>query len=204
MNWTDEEIINFLNSSDENICGRLSSKQINRIISIKEKSKIIHWKKIVASIVILLSSTNIYATEKNIETIEQLQQQYNSVTSIDKKVNYQNSFPKDSLKNIISGRLIEQDSKKPIPDTAIKIKDTNIKTETDSLGNFKIHIPKNYSKKEIVLVVIDGYGFEGQTERIVNKNELPITNLIIEKPEVLIGDVIYYKPKKWWQFWKKR
>lgn len=203
MNWTDEEIIDFLNSSDENICARLSYRQINRVISIKEKSKIIHWRKIVASIIILLSSTSIYAIEKNTETIERLNQQYNSVILND-KINYQKSFPKDSIKNTISGKLIEEISKNPIPNIIIEVKDTNIEVETDSLGNFEIIIPKSYSKKEIVLVVITGYGFEGKTERTIYKNELPITNLIIEKPEVLIGEVIYYKPKKWWQFWKKR
>lgn len=201
MNWTDEEIINFLNKSDETICARLSYGQINRIISIKEKSKINNWQKIVASI-LLISSTNIYATNTNVEIIKNFQQ-YNSET-YKKQIDRPNLIENDTIKNKISGTLIEEDSKNPIPNVIVEIKGTDIKTETDSLGHFHLLLPKDYSRKEIVIFVNAEYGFEGQTERTIYINELPISNLIIEKPGVLIGEVIYYKPKKWWQFWKKR
>ncbi len=201
INWKDKEIINFLDKKDDKICARLSYGQMNRIISIKEKSKINYWNKFVAS-ALLMITTNIYATEKNNATI-QYDQFFRSKTS-DKNDITDYSVSNDTIRNLITGTLIQKESRKPIPNVIIEVKNTNLKIKTDSLGNFKIFIPENYTKPEIVLVVVADYGFEGQTQRTLYKNELPITNIIIEKPSISIGEVIYYKPKKWWQFWKKR
>lgn len=200
-NWTDEEIINFLNKSDDKICARLSLGQINRIMTIKEKSKVDHWNRIVAS-ALLIVSTNVYATEKNNKILGFSQKYESRISSSNKVRDY--AMVNDTIQNIISGTLVKEESRKPIPDIMIEVQNTDLKAKTDSLGNFKILIPENYVKNEIVLMVIAGYGFEGQTQKTIYKNELPITNLIIEKPDELIGEITYYKPKKWWQFWKKR
>ena len=201
--WTDEEIINFLNTSDESICAKLNYSQLNRIVSLNQKSSIKHWHKIVASLLVLISSSNVYATNKNIELTNQYQSQNKSKEKIEKTLKH-NSFPNDSIKNKISGIVIEEDSIKPIQNITIQIKGTEIKTKTDSLGHFSFIIPENFPSNEITLQLVAGYGFEGKTEKTVYKNELPITNLIIAKPNVLIGEITYYKPKKWWQFWKRR
>ncbi len=200
-NWSDEQIINFLNKSEDTICARLSHQQMNRIISIKEKSKINNWQNIAASI-LLIYSTNSYAAENNVHVVDSIQQ-FNSEKQLN-QFGELYSIPGDSIKNIISGTLIEEDSKKPIPNVVIEIKGTDLKTETDSLGHFTFIIPTDYSNEEIVLLVDTEYGFEGQTDRIIYKNELPVTNLLIEKPDVMIGEIIYFQPKKWWQFWKKK
>lgn len=200
-NWSDEQIINFLNKSEDTICARLSHQQMNRIISIKEKSKINNWQSIAASI-LLIYSTNSYATESNFKVTDS-GQQYNSEKQLN-QFSKLHSIPSDSIKNKIAGTLIEEDSKKPIPNVLIEIKGTDLKTETDSLGHFTFIIPTDHSNDEIVLLVDAEYGFEGQTERTVYKNELPMTSLIIEKPNVLIGEIIYFQPKKWWQFWKRK
>lgn len=201
--WTDEEIINFLNTSDESICAKLNYSQLNRIVSLNQKSSIKHWHKIVASLLVFISSSNVYATKKNIELTNQYQSQNKSKEEIEKTLKH-NTFPTDSIKNKISGIVIEEDSIKPIKNITIEIKGTQIKTKTDSLGHFSFIIPENYANNEITLMLIAEYGFEGKTEKTVSKNELPLTNLIIVKPYVLLGEVIYYKPKKWWQFWKRR
>lgn len=198
VNWTDEEIIRFLNRQDEKICARLSYAQINRIIAVKEKSKIHNWHKIVAGI-LLVASVNVSAQEKHIETSQQFQHYESEISHT--KITVKN----DSIKNRITGKLVEEDSREPIPNVIVGIKGTVIIAKTDSLGNFEILVPENYPNNEITLILPNvGYGFEGETEKTVYKNELPITNLIIEKPSVQIGEIIYYKPKKWWQFWKRR
>jgi hypothetical protein len=199
--WTDEEIIFFLNHSDESVCARLNESQLNRILSLNQKSQIKHWHKIVASILILASSSNIYATENK---TKQIIPQYPTSKQEDNIEKLSINNPIDSIKNIIRGQLIERSSKEPIKNVFIEIDGTEIRSETDSLGFFQFLIPESFSKNEIVLVVNSEYGFEGKTKRTILKNELPVTNLIIEKRDVLIGEVIYYKPKKWWQFWKRR
>ena len=202
MNWTDEEVINFLNNSEDNICAKLSLQQINRIIKVKEKFKIYNWQKIAASI-LLVTSVNTFATNKQTELTEQFQL-IESKYSFKSNSKISKIASNDTIKQIIKGKLIDEESQDPIQNIRIEIKGTQIKSVTDSLGIFEIIIPDNFTNNEIVLLVADSYGFEGPTEKIIFRNELPITNLIIEKPGVLIGEVIYYKPKKWWQFWKRR
>ncbi|WP_034705644.1 peptidase associated/transthyretin-like domain-containing protein [Chryseobacterium luteum] len=201
INWTDEDIINFLNKTDDKICARLSHGQMDRIISIKEKPKINNWNKFIMS-ALLITTTNIYATEKNNVNIRYDQLLRSKISYKNDIIDY--SVSNDTIRNLISGTLIQKESKKPIPNVIIEVKDTDLKINTDSIGSFKFYLPENYTKSEIVLVVVANYGFEGQTQRTFYKNELPITNIIIEQPSMSIGEVIYYKPKKWWQFWKKR
>jgi hypothetical protein len=201
VNWTDEEIIKFLNKEDHKICARLSYEQMGRIISDYETPKINNWNEVVAS-ALLMTSTNFHASEKNKSDI-QYDQNYTSKTDFKKGLTHY-STANDTIKNLISGTLIQKESGKPIPNANIEIKDSDINVNTDLFGTFTILIPENYTKPEIVLMVAEDYGFEGQTQRTLYKNQLPITNIIIEKPSASIGEVIFYKPKKWWQFWKKK
>lgn len=202
LNWTDKEIIDFLNKSDDNICARLSIRQINRIIKVEDKSKIYNWQKIAASI-LLVTSVNIFASNNQTEITEK-NLQFEAKDSFKSNFYLLQSTSNDTIKNIIKGKLVDEDSQNPIPNITIEIKGTQIKSVTDSLGDFEIIVPDNFSNNEIVLLVADSYGFEGPTEKIIFRKELSINNLIIEKPSVLIGEIIYHKPKKWWQFWKRR
>ncbi|WP_196936514.1 hypothetical protein [Sphingobacterium hungaricum] len=201
LNWPDEAIIHFLNKSDGPTCGRLSREQINRIISIQDKSKINNRYKIVASIFLFLSSANLHASE-NPAVLTEYNRDYQSIHSFPKVI--KNKITNDSTQRMISGLLMEKDSKQPIKNVSIEIKGTPAKTQTDSLCYFELFLSENYSKNEIVLLVLDDYGFEGPTESTVYKNQLPMTDLFIEKPGFLIGEIMYSKQKKWWQFWKKR
>ena len=56
VNWTDEEIIKFLNKADHKVCGRLSYEQMGRIISDYETPKINNWNKVVASALLMTST----------------------------------------------------------------------------------------------------------------------------------------------------
>lgn len=102
----------------------------------------------------------------------------------------------DTINSAISGRLITDDSKIPIPYVTILVEGTDLKTETDSLGNFNVTIPKSYKKKQIILVIVAGYGSDFPIQRISLKNQLPINNLIIEKTNPIINAGNYCRPKE--------
>ena len=196
----DEEIIKLLNTSNEPICGKLNYSQLHRVVSINQKSDIKYWNTIVTSLLVLISSSTIYANEKNLVSTNQ----YQSKTKFSEEIKKLVIIPNDSIKSKIAGVLIEKGSKKPIPNITLGIKGTVMKTVTDSFGNFEFLIPDNFPSNDITIMLIAEHGFEGKTEITVFKNELPIKNLAIEKPDIIIGEVTFYKAKKWWQFWKRR
>lgn len=70
-------------------------------------------------------------------------------------------------------------------------------------GNFKLVIPDSLVTETICLV-ITYIGYE-KTELVIHKNSLPVVgNLLIAPMEqVLMGEVIVIKKKKWWQFRKR-
>lgn len=201
--WTDHEIITLISNADEAICARLNTAQVNRIMSIQEKPTLSYWPKVAASLLLLTSFSTVHATAVILEKPAQYQA-LKKITNQLQKLPEKDLALNDTTKNTISGKLIRRNDKTPIPGIPIQIKGTELKTATDSLGQFELTIPENFRQNEIVLLVIASYGFEGKTQKIVYKSELPIKNLIIEKGDVLIGEVSFSvkKKKKWWQFWK--
>jgi hypothetical protein len=102
------------------------------------------------------------------------------------------------LKNVVQGLVIDISTKEPISFSTIYIKDTKIGTMTDLDGKFRFVIPDSLITEKIYLVVAS-IGYK-KTEIVINKNELPINkNLAISPSEMLLGDVIIVKKKKWWQ-----
>lgn len=194
----DDEIINFLNKSDESICARLNQSQMNRILTIEKTDKIKHWNKIAATIALMTISTANYSNtieEKNFKTELNFKVLLETKENIITQTNSNDSIPK-----IIKGKVVEDGWDYPIK-TSVIVKGTKIKTETDSLGNFEIVIPKNYKKSEITLI-IKSTGLEDDTEITLQSSELPKDDLIITKNPMMIGEVVIIKRKRWWQFWK--
>lgn len=193
----DDEIINFLNRSDKSVCARLNQSQINRILTIEKTDKIKHWNKIVATIALMTISTANYSNtvkDKNFKT------ELNCKVLLDTKENIiAQSNTIDSLHKIIKGRVVENGLNYSTK-TSVFVKGTKIKTVTDSLGNFELVIPKNYTKFEITLIV-KSTGLEDDTEITLQSSDLPKYDLIITKNSMMIGEVIIIKRKRWWQFW---
>ncbi|MBC9929981.1 carboxypeptidase-like regulatory domain-containing protein [Chitinophaga qingshengii] len=191
--WTDDEIIHFINHTDQAVCARMSHEQMNRALSVHPQQDTKRWHKIAAAGLLLLTTTTLlYAKEKPAEGMAQYQLQDHFGTE-------GATFPKqDSIKNKIKGKLVEERSGRPIAGMNIVLKGTRVSAETDSLGNFSIIVPDNFPGNEIVLVVDGAYGFEGQTQKTVYKKELPITGLVIKKPDVMVGEIeiIPATPKK--------
>lgn len=94
--------------------------------------------------------------------------------------------------------VIDSETNEPLPFASVLIKDSKTWTKTDLDGKFKLEIPDSLLSDNIYLV-ITYIGYK-QAEIKFNKNNLPITiDLVIDPSEqVLLGEVIYVKKKKWW------
>jgi len=201
--WKDEEIIAFLHAAKTPICGRLSQMQMAReITSTSHKAaQSKFWDKIVATWLLLAAATNsAEAKEKPKEKVQLLDWKQQNISKQDLP---KNSPPKDSTKNIIRGKVIDEFSGEPAPLATVYVKDSRLKTQTDSLGIFELHIPDTYKKKEIILVVPSGVN---RKETVIKRKKLPLNSLILTKGEWALGEiqVITRPPKKWWQLWRRR
>jgi len=192
---TDEEIVNYLNRSEESICARLNQSQMNRILKINKTNKIKHWNKIAATLALMTLTTvsysntiedNYFKTELNIRDLPDNKGNINTQIS-----------SSDSITKIIKGKVVEEGWDYPVK-TSVFVKGTKIKAETDSLGNFQIVIPKKYKKEDITLVV-KSTGLEDDTELNLKISDLPKNEIVITKNPMVIGEVIRIK---WWQFWR--
>ena len=197
---TDVEVIRFIESTSGTICSRLTPGQMNRLLAVKQKKNSFQLGKIITSLLILGATESSFAAGQHLEQTEFV------VVPNDKKsepdVSGANKIiERDSLKKIISGKVVE--GGRVVKLTEVFIKGTDVFTKTDTLGNFKFEIPNDFASDTIVLVVKHN-GFEGDTETIVYKKDLPVTNLIIKKREVMIGETVITIKRKWWQFWKKK
>lgn len=189
--WTDDEIIHFINNTNQAVCARMSHEQMNRTLSVQPQRDTKRWHKIAAAgLLLLTTTTHLYAKEKPDESIAQYQSQDYFETEELLSPKY------DSIKNKIKGKLVEERTGRPIAGMNIALKGTRVSAETDSLGNFSIIVPDNFPGNEIVLVVDGAYGFEGQTQKSVYKKELPITGLVIKKPDMMVGEIQIISPKQ--------
>lgn len=182
-NWETSDIINFIEESPVKICGKLRNTQIPDL----NKPNVFQfnqWKPLAASF-LMLAFIPFYA--KTNATLNKISPSEKSFTVNPTYFFEIKDFQETNRK--ISGRLIDQSSKKPIPHTKISIHGTNLFTSTNKHGYFEIEIPISYKFKEVILIVEAAYGFEGQTKAKVFTKDLPINNLLIQKPDVLVGEI---------------
>lgn len=196
------EIIQIIEQSKGRICGRMSQSQLNRPVEIqpktKNKSKLY---KALAGVFLIGTTGNAFTTNPPLIEPEIL-----SVTSDNNFQPHKTSFDQseiDSLKNIIQGQVFNE-YKQPVYDAYIYIEDMNISTEVDYKGNFKIVLPNDLSVDSITLKT-ESIGCKPYTLNI-NRNDLPVAKeiyLINDEEEFIIGEIIYLKKIRWWQFWKR-
>lgn len=197
---SDDAIIKIIEDPLRDICAKMSPLQTNRVLNNSSQRKNFHLSKTITTLLLLGSVKSSFANEiKNTPVNHTLlvESLYNKDTKKHVTIKY------DSLKNTISGTLIEEYTDEILNYTQIFIKDTNIYTETDSLGNFTFHLPDDFQKDTIILVV-KATGWESDNYTTLYRKDLPITNLIVKKEGPIVGEYIIKIKRKWWQFWKKK
>lgn len=183
-NLTDNEVLRIIGNTTGKICGRFYEEQLNRLlVQTGGKSANPRLYKILAGLLLLSSSDNINAIEQPTQT--------EIVSEFDKNINTQiledpikYSTQKDSITNIVQGKVIDAETREPLISSAIVIKDTKVFVQTDSTGKFKIAIPDSLLSKNIIFQVIL-FGYE-TAEFTVDKNDLPITKELLMIPKRML------------------
>lgn len=199
---SDSEIIKIIENLSRDICAKMSASQSNRLLINPSERKRFHLSKTITALLLVGSANGTLASELNTTKPNQIVvlDSFNSVNKITQK---NLIVETDSLKKIISGIIINENTDKTLEHEYISIEGTNIGVATDTLGNFTINIPDDFMADEIVLV-LKASSWESDTRLTVYRKDLPITNLIIKKESPIVGEYIIQIKRKWWQFWKKK
>lgn len=196
---SDAEIIKIIENPSRDICAKMSPLQTNRLLSNPSKIKNFHLSKTITTLLLVGSVKGTFASEQNLTKQNQIvvNSSFNSIQKFPAKAET------DSLKKTISGSIINENTDETLDYEYVFIEGTNISTATDTLGNFTLNVPDDFTADEIILV-LKATGWESDTRTIVYRKDLPVNNLIIKKESPIVGEYIIKIKRKWWQFWKKK
>lgn len=192
-----KEIVEIIESSKGSICGRLSTHQLNKPIEIPSKKNNFKIVKTLAAVFLLGSTGSLFAIP--------LSEKTKSVSISKSNTNFKRldleQIKTDTLKNTITGQVLTE-FEEPIPGAEVFIKELNLKTETDSEGNFSFTLSEDVLKDYVTISIVY-LGFENLSVRAYKIDWHIKKNLYLKEDEGdLIGEIVIYK-KRWWQFWKR-
>ncbi len=196
---TDNEIIQLLEKNSNNLCGRFTDEQLNRIIEIRQPSKSSQLYRLLAGLLFVGTTDNSLAIERPSENIE-------SVSYLGEEENYFEQLNSDelleindSLRNIVQGNVVDSITKEPLSfvTVAVYAKGKLIAAcRTDIDGKFKMVIPDSLISRNMNLKV-NFFGYINLDIPFHQRN-LPLTKelfLLISKPTYK-GEVVIKKVKK--------
>ncbi len=151
---SDQEILRMVEQNKGSVCGRLNVTQLNRPLAIHEQKKSNTWLSSLFSGLLFLGSSDY----SNAQTYPSENQSVTHRASYEKdseksvgKTNIQTTTPPtDSL--FIEG-IIRDENNAKIPFAEIRIKNTNFGVVTDTLGYYKLIIPKSVTSDRIDLII---------------------------------------------------
>jgi hypothetical protein len=194
---TDNEIVHIIKQTPGRLCGRLTNQQLNRSLETTHHSNNSWFYKILAGFVLIATSEKSIAKD-NPTSPEKIFSTTNNEKSTPIKPKTDELLIADSLKNSVQGTVFEGNSKKPLSFVTVLIKGTEIRTQTDHNGKFKLIIPDSLTTEKIKLAVMY-IGF-GTIETTIKRKKLPIIKDFSIVPELnYIGEIIITRKKKWWQ-----
>jgi hypothetical protein len=198
---TDTEILRLIEKARGKVCGRLDNKQLNRIIEIQGKQNIgTGIYKLLTGLIFLSTTNNLDAKNVDLKRIERFKTEFLQKSNDSIILNDTLTLPTDSLKSIIKGTVIDNETKEPLAGATIQLKGKPFGTTTDINGIFKLNIREEFLSEKMIFQVFY-VGFE-TNEFTVNKNDLPIDKelLILPSQTALLGEVVIIKQnRKWWQ-----
>ena len=186
---TDNEILNHLNKSNTNLCGRFHSEQLLRPLvetQLEPKTNWRYWLASVSALFLLTNKSDGQLVTGNNDPIK------TSVT------------PKDSLR-VTMGQVIKPSgthwllkgtimdiSGKPLSDAYISVKGSVFATTSDSIGNFALKL-NNLS--DTFSIVVSHIGYE-RKELFINNTEPKEQIIILNENHLrLTGEVVIVKKK---------
>ncbi len=200
-NFSDAELAKKFASNSERMCGRFDKDQLNRVLESKKNQSSFLPSKYLAGLVLLTAAKNSVASEsvilvKNTHITNEIQNSDNG-----KLV----SHPKDSLKKVIEGIVYDEETGETVPSVFVQVRNTSASAFSDIDGKFFIVIPDSIVTQfvELYTETLDGAAGDVVVDRTTNTSNIEIRVTYSTELSV-IGDFVPYKPRRWWQFWKKK
>jgi hypothetical protein len=200
---TDDQILERIRKTNGKLCGRLTVKQLEREYLVSKQGDTNSLiPKFLSGLLLLGLTDNINANEVKTKTEIVDNRHFDEKGNQNKEE--QTTASKDSLKNIIEGQVIDAETKEPLMFANVKLKDKKIGTVTDENGNFRLVIPDSVISEQIT-IVIKCVAYK-ETKFVIKATDLPQLKkiLIIKAEQVLMGEVVIIKKKRWWQFWRRK
>ena len=144
----DYEIIKILEKTDESICGRLLTSQLNRPLTTGESQKghSILYNGLLAALLTTGIPDSAYSLQKEVECLNL--EKPSSYSSRD----FEDENIVDTVFNTIKGRVLDI-AGFPVRGASVVFKGTTLFVTTDELGYFKLEVPKEYTSRVFSLTV---------------------------------------------------
>jgi CarboxypepD_reg-like domain len=101
------------------------------------------------------------------------------------------SYAQDAFTSI-KGRLIDEQSKEPIPYASIYIKGKSIGTTTNGEGKFLFHVPSGFDKDTLIISVIGYTHYKSVVSAMTDKESV----VELKQSSILLSEVIVGAPEK--------
>ncbi len=192
---TNEQIINFLNHTNERVCGRIAKHQHNTPISNYVPNKTPFFNKYVAGFLMALG----FYSPSNSQTLKAPTESHKMVGEIALKP----AVPSDK-KLTINGRVIDNKTKKVIQNALVSIAGSDITTTTDKHGNYTLSIPARLQNASLELIIsclgyedfsVNGIDYEKTSLNIVSKLNMEIEQEHIKGDMMIMGKIAPSKEK---------
>jgi len=184
---TDQEVLNYFNTSTGNTCGRFNNDQLQRPLQpTKIEKKKAWWVAAMMPLLLVFAKPKAQSKDSTGNRIE-----ISIKPSVMGEVSYSKPV-KQSPKEIrikrskgdeaftLAGRIVEADAKTPVPFALVSVGDN--KTAADAEGNFVIHGRTNKPVLKLNTVAI---GFEVRELKIIVQDTIPV-----DVTNTLKGDTI--------------
>jgi hypothetical protein len=181
---TNEQIIHYFEqNADKKTCGRIAVHQHNTPISNYRKVVSPWFNRYVAGFLMAIGFYNPTKAQTNNTPVE------NHMMKGEIAVN---PVSQSNKKLVVNGRVLDDNTSKPIKGAVVSISGTDIKTITDKNGVYALSVPARYQTADLQLTIIH----KGHEDAFVNNIDMSktttnvVTKLYVEMPAHLMGDVM--------------
>lgn len=198
---SDAELAKKFSSNSEQLCGRFDKDQLNRVLESKTQKSCFSPSKYLAGLVLLAGSKSSLATE----SIIPVQKTVVTNNFQSEATECQAIHPKDSLRKVIEGTVYDHETGETVPAVLVKIRNTSAFAYSDFDGKFFLVIPDSVDLQFVTIYTeaLDADGEDVVVDRTKNTSNIDL-HVFYSTEITEIGYFVPYKPRKWWQFWKKK
>lgn len=192
-NFSENELMSYLNSTNEKVCGHFNQSQLNKLLINRglHESKGFNFFSTLMLISTVSFSNNIKESLKYpLTLVQESKDSKDDNKSFNKK-----SLKKDFITISIKGKVYDCETKENLQYASVSIKGTQIGTVTNDKGEFELLIPSEYNNsKTVLLVSIVGYFTKEYDLSGINKENWEIGL----SGETLTGEVVIIRKQSIW------